>query len=311
MKLSIIIVNYNGKQFLTECIESIRRFAPQPYELIIVDNASIDGSADFIAQNFFDVKLICSKLNLGFTGGNNLGAKSASGDLLLLLNNDTVLKTDLEPMVKAFTDPQLGVLGCHLFYANGLNQPSVGYEHTPWRIMLSWLGISRISWLPNVFRRIETSPAFYALPHDQVAWVSGACFLTPRTLWQSVGGLDERYFMYVEDVDYCKRIQEQGYRVGYIPSVEVVHYEGGGKNWIGAAALKRTMRSYLIYLAKTNGKFTASCVALGLSLILFLRCISYSAFTLIRRDRLSADKLKGYLSAAWYLAKNSLFIRNV
>lgn len=312
MKISIIIVNYNGKHFLADCVASIGSFVPTPYELIIVDNASVDGSADYIAESLPGVKLIRSDRNLGFTGGNNLGAKYATGELLLLLNNDTLLKSSIDPMIAAFSDPKLGVLGCRLFYGNGQNQPSVGYAHTPLRIVLSWIGAGRNRWMPTLFKRAECATDFYTSSHDQVAWVSGACLLTPRVLWERLGGLDERYFMYVEDVDYCKRVRDLGFRVAYTPSVEVIHYEGAGKEWIGAAALQRTTRSYLIYLTKNNGKVVASCTGLVLALVLSSRCLAYSVLTLIRREPLLADKLRGYWAAAGYLAKNSVLIsRNI
>lgn len=275
VQLSIVIVNYNGRHFLDECLSSIRQLVLSSHEVVIVDNASSDGSAEHIEANFPEVKLVRSSKNTGFTGGNNLGVQAARGELILLLNNDTKLLTPLDQAIDKFKDAKLGALGVHLVYCDGRNQPSVGYVHTPFRILLSWIGLSKFEWLPSLFRRTEYAPKFYESSHDNVAWVSGAFLLTRRDLWHKIGGLDERYFMYVEDVDYCKQLKYLGFMVSYIPSVKVVHYEGGGKAWIGQGALVRTMRSYRIYLSKHYGGLVSKMTGLLLSLVMALRVPIY------------------------------------
>ena len=267
--LSIVIVNYNGLRFLDECIASIAQHVRCSHEVIVVDNASADGSAQYIESAFPQVRLICSDVNTGFTGGNNLGVRAAQGDLVLLLNNDTKLLGPIDDAVDAFGNAKLGALGVHLFYGDGRNQPSVGYEHTPLRVVLSWLGLASVHALPSVFRRTETRTTFYEQRHADVAWVSGAFLLTRRSLWDAIGGLDERYFMYVEDVDYCKHVHLHGYTVAYLPSVQVCHYEGAGKAWIGQSALTRTVRSYRLYLHKHYGALVARATGLLLACLLY------------------------------------------
>lgn len=296
--LSIVIVNYNGLRFLDECIASIAAHVHCSHEVIIVDNASADDSVAYIARNFPQVRLIPSAVNTGFTGGNNIGVRAAKGELVLLLNNDTKLLTPIDAAVAAFKDASLGALGVHLFYGDGRNQPSVGYEHTPARIVLSWLGLASVAALSNVFRRTETDSAFYDRAHADVAWVSGAFLLTRRTLWNAIGGLDERYFMYVEDVDYCKHVQLHGFKVAYLPDVRVCHYEGAGKAWIGQAALTRTVRSYKLYLVKHYGALVARLSGTLLAAVLGLRVPVYFALYKLRGNAIAGEKAKGYAAAA-------------
>jgi len=298
VKLSIIIVNYNGRRFLDECLDSIRRLVLSSHEVIIVDNASADGSAEYIATHFPEVHLISSAENLGFTGGNNAGARVAKGELLLLLNNDTKLLTSLDQAILAFERAELGVLGVHLFYGDGRNQASVGYQHTPIRILLSWLGLARFSRLPRMFRRTETAPEFYDHDHQQVDWVSGAFLMTRRDLWNSIGGLDERYFMYVEDADYCKQVRNAGFEVAYLPTVKVIHYEGGGKAWVGQNALTRTVNSYRIFLEKHYGPVTALITSIFLSPIMAARVPVYFLRYKLKDSQIDREKFIGYTAAA-------------
>jgi GT2 family glycosyltransferase len=299
--LSILIVNYNGRRFLQDCLESVQKYVRCAHEVIIVDNASSDDSVAFIRAHFPGVKLIASEVNTGFTGGNNLAAEAASGDLLLLLNNDTVILSDIQPAVERFRSPGLGIVGVHLCYADRRNQPSAGYEHTPLRLLLSWLGLSGLRFLPSLFRRVETDLGFYQRDQHGVAWVSGAFLLTPRALWQRLGGLDERYFMYVEDVDYCQRVRAEGYAIDYVAGVDVLHYEGAGKAWIGEMALLRTVTSYSLFLNKYHGAVVARLTKLSLGCLLLLRSLAYALRSIARSTGVVAEKRRAYFRAGRYL----------
>jgi GT2 family glycosyltransferase len=273
--VSIIIVNYNGLRFLADCLESVKTALVKfPSEVIVVDNASTDGSREYLQQRS-DIRLIASPINTGFTGGNNLGVRDSRGDVILLLNNDTRVETSLDPMIEQLMESGVGGVGCRLRYGDGRVQFSMGLEHTPARVVLSWLGLERYFALPSVFRRLQTDPARYAEAHSEVSWVSGACFATWRSVWLELRGFDEHLFMYCEDVDYCRRLRNLGLRVAYIPSSLVTHYEGAGKPWIGAAALLRTSRSYYIYTSKHYGKFRAWLVCACLCSIFAARAAAF------------------------------------
>ena len=296
--ISIIIVNYNNREYLGECLNSIRNFVSQPYEVIVVDNASSDESCDYLRNYHSAVKVICNSENIGYSKSNNIGAKHAVGSLLLLLNSDTRLETSISPALNEFKDPRLGVVGCRLSYGDGRCQHSIGYEHSPLRIFLSWLGLGKYHLVPSIFSRVDNNELHYQ--HDQVsvAWVSGAFLMTRKQLWSDLDGLDERYFMYVEDVDYCKRVRNAGYRVAYTPDVRIVHYEGGGKEWIGSVALHNSMRSYLTYIGSYYGKFIAKIFGITLGFVMTARSCYFKCKSWMNGSPIFKEKELAYMNAA-------------
>lgn len=304
--LSIIIVNFNGIKYLGECLQSIAKHAACPHEVIVVDNASTDGSCDYLRSRHPEVTVVTSDWNLGFAGGNNLGVIHARGDLFLLLNNDTRLLSSLVPAIRAFeNNEQLGVLGCRMSYADGSIQPSMGYEHTPLRVVLSWAGFGGALFAPSIFKRVDNNGKHYSSPRE-AAWVSGAFLMTSRTVWDRLGGLDERYFMYAEDVDYCKRVRLVGYRVAYTPDVEIIHYEGGGKSWIGVQALKSSISSYFVYTRKYHTHLSVFGTWLGLCLVMTVRTLVLSLSALVSRSEITRQKAKGYRELLPYLYSHHL-----
>ncbi len=300
--LSIVIVNYNGKHFLSGCLNSVEKFARCSHEVIVVDNASTDGSCEYLRENFPHVRLIESKMNLGYSGGNNLGATQAQGDLLLLLNNDTQLLSSLSPALQEFqTDNQLGVLGCRMFYGDGSLQPSIGFDHTPFRMVLSWSGLGRFVSAPSIFKRVDNNGSHYDVLRE-AAWISGAFLMTRKDLWERLGGFDDKYFMYVEDVDYCKRVRMAGYKVAFTPLVEIIHYEGGGKKWIGEKALRDSIQSYLIYLRKFyNYGFLVYFVRVGLGLVMTARAVAFYILTFFSKSDVKKQKARAYKKLLHYI----------
>jgi GT2 family glycosyltransferase len=305
-RVSVVVVNYNGLRFVEAFFRSLGgAFSRHTHEVIVVDNASTDGSLDWLRARR-DIRLIESPENLGFTGGNNLGAAHARGDVLLLINNDTELHGGLDALVDAALDPAVGAAGCRLQYGDGRLQHSVGLEHTTPRIVLSWLGLEKHRWAPPLLRKFETAPDFYAHPHARVAWVSGACLATRRDVWERLGGLDDDLFMYCEDVDYCHRARDAGLRVAYVAQPVVTHFEGGGKAWVGPGALLRTVRSYFIYVRKVRGPWSARGLCAALGGVFALRGLAFGL-----KARLAAaagrpvqrSKADGYRVAALTLAR--------
>jgi GT2 family glycosyltransferase len=305
--VSVIVVNYNGKHFLPECLNSLltQAFKKYSFEVIVVDNCSQDGSQDFL-RTFPGITYIESTVNTGFTGGNNIGAHAAKGDFLLLLNNDTRIETCLDSLVDGITQTDVGAIGCQLRYGDGRLQFSMGYEHSPWRIVLSWLGLERKPFLPSVFRRMDTSPQHYNDQETFVDWVSGAALMTPKRIWDELGGFDESYFMYCEDVDYCRRVRDQGWKVAYHGSCMVTHYEGAGRAWIGCRALLNTSRSYFIYLTKHYGKLQGRITCLGLAAIFSLRFLTFQ-LTSNSQSNPSLENVRTDKANAYKLAAQQLF----
>lgn len=214
LNLSILLVNYNGLPFLAACLDSIKRFAPPKTEVILADNGSTDESIEFLAREYPWVRVLSSSRNLGFAGGNNLAAGKAQGRLLLLLNTDTILLDPISPAVEWLeSHPEYSVVTINMLDGGQQPQACTGCFPSPSRLVL--------------LRRMLVEPQQYRCDsfHD-VDWVQGSFLLIRAEHWKRLNGLDESYFMYVEDVDLCKRVHDLGFRCAYLPYLRYVHFGG-------------------------------------------------------------------------------------
>jgi GT2 family glycosyltransferase len=227
--LSICIVNWNAGRFLLHCLASIQESQLGPkYEVIVVDNASTDDSAVQIHPRFPGVKVILHGHNGGFATANNIAIAHSAGRYILLLNPDTLVYAGaLEEMV-AYMDahPLVGVCGCRLIHPDS-GRAEASARGFPTLLPLLW----NLSYLDRLFPR---SPLFsaYQMTYQrddgprEVDWVTGACLMARREAVAQVGGLDERIFMYCEDVDWCYRFKQAGWKVFYLPMAQIAHYRG-------------------------------------------------------------------------------------
>ncbi|HYX18595.1 MAG TPA: glycosyltransferase family 2 protein [Nostoc sp.] len=224
ISVSIIIVNYNGKQILPDCLNSIQKFIDIPnYEIIFVDNASSDSSVELVAVNYPKIHLIKQIENRGFGAGNNVGAKLASGEFLFLLNTDTVLTTNILPHLIELmqADPQVGIIGPKLLNPDGSLQisvsPALGIkgEYQARKMHRDYQNISHQDLIEQKFQEIQ-----------EVDIVVGAAFFIRSSLFYELGGFDENFFMYFEESDLCQRAQHQGYKIIYTPHVSLIHLKG-------------------------------------------------------------------------------------
>ncbi len=247
--LSIIIVSYNTRADLERCLDSLHNHAPAvSHEIIVVDNASNDASAA-AARRWVGVRVIDAGSNRGFAAGNNIGIRASAGTNLLLLNSDTVVPAGaidrLMDVLRSHADA--AVVGPRLVDAEGRAEVSFGP-------MLSLLTERRQARLvrgqanrdPEISRQVEAMARREQWPD----WVSGACLLVRRSDAEAVGLLDERYFMYTEDVDFCAAIRARGRRVLFTPAVEVVHLRGRSAATAPAATLAAYHRSHLAFYEK-------------------------------------------------------------
>lgn len=248
MDVSILVISYNTRDLTLACLESIRsQTHSTTYEVVLLDNASADGSADAVAQQHPDVRLLRSSENLGFARGNNVAAGLARGEFLLLLNSDTVLFDGAVDKVVAFAraNPDAGIVGGRTFFADGsLNATSCHGRPTPWSLLCMGLGLT------SLFRgtRLFDPESLGGWKRDTVRdvdAVTGCFFLIRRALWEELGGFDERFFMYGEETDLCLRAWNAGSRCVICPDATLIHY--GGKS-------ERTRADKLIKLfrAKTQ-----------------------------------------------------------
>jgi N-acetylglucosaminyl-diphospho-decaprenol L-rhamnosyltransferase len=298
--VSVLLVNYNGKHLLEQCLTSVRECLSVPHEVIVVDNASTDGSVDFLRERFPWVRLVAHHVNAGFTGGNNLAAAAALGNYLLLLNTDTIVRNSIDPIVESMeSNARCGALGCRLSYADGRRQESIGHDLTLGRLMLSWLPLGRMLPRHRAARRTEPADApIYGCDAAEVDWVSGAFLMTPRRLWNELGGLDESYFMYVEDVDYCKRVRAAGRTVLYSAKCDVTHLEGAGRSWIGERAVLNTATSYGVYFTKFHSPLERTCLGALMTIVFRLRSVAHNFAAMLGRDPDGRDKARAFAAAA-------------
>jgi GT2 family glycosyltransferase len=256
-ELSIIIVSWNVRDLLRRCLMSL---VNTNAEIIVVDSASVDGSADMVRAEFPHVQLIASTENLGYSKGNNVGLKAAQGRYLFVLNPDTEVATDAVPQMVTYMDahPDVGVLGPQLRLADGSIQSSRR------RFPTLATGFFESTWFQSLAPRSVLARYYVQeIPDTQIAevdWLVGAALLVRREAYARVGGFDENFFMYSEELDWCRRIKAAGWRVVYWPQAVVTHYEGRSSEQVPAATHIRFNTSKIRYFRKYHGNFTAECL---------------------------------------------------
>ncbi|HUH73484.1 MAG TPA: glycosyltransferase [Chitinophagales bacterium] len=229
MKLSVVIVNYNVKYFLHQALNSIYKSEVNfDYDVFVVDNASVDGSAEMVEQIFPQVKLIASPDNLGFSKGNNLAIRKSTAQYVLLLNPDTIIREDTLQQVVNFMEahPEAGALGVKMYDGQGqfLPESKRGFPSPK-------VAFYKMSGLSKLFPKSKTYGEYHLGYLDdneihEVDVLSGAFMLLRKNVLDQVGLLDEDYFMYGEDIDLSYRIQKAGYKNYYFPNAPIIHFKG-------------------------------------------------------------------------------------
>lgn len=218
--LSIVVVSYNTKDLTLQCIKSIRdSIKGVNYEVIVIDNGSADGTVASIQNVKLKLKILTNRENLGFARANNQGIKVAKGKYILLLNSDTEIRQgSVEELLKfAKQSPDAGVVGSRLLNKDGSIQPSAFRFPTINRAVSQyWLGKKGI---------LDKYTPEGDMPSEVEAVVGASFLITPAAL-KRIGFLDGRYFMFYEDLDYCRRVWKSGLKVYYLPSSVVIHYHG-------------------------------------------------------------------------------------
>ena len=241
--LSIIIVNYNTRALLQDCLQSLMNTEGRNCEVLVVDNASADGSTGMVENNFPGVVLVRNRENAGFARANNQGMKLARGKYLLLLNSDTVVRPGALGVMEDFlrSNPGVGAVTCKLLNTDGTIQASISNRPGPVLLFFRLLGVSRLisgdrtrRWLSRTCgfflgKTIRSYLTPYAADNSpaEIENISGACMMLRREAMDQIGLLDEGFFMYFEDMDYCVRLQNAGWKMYYLPQGEIVHLGGG------------------------------------------------------------------------------------
>lgn len=224
IKVSIVIVNYNGLDVILECLSSIYRHTKSiDFDVTVVDNCSKDSSPDFIARKFPQVRLLRQSRNWGFGIANNIGVRHSQGDYLLFLNSDTCFTADILPQLVAKLEcrPDVGIVGPKLLNPDGSFQLSIAHEIGIFGEFLTLLKV----------KKLRNSPGWSVIANRYrndrfVEIVVGAAMFMRRSLFTEVGGFDESFFMYFEESDLCKRVRDLGYKILYAPEISLIHIGG-------------------------------------------------------------------------------------
>ncbi|NWG29109.1 MAG: glycosyltransferase [Ignavibacteriaceae bacterium] len=229
MDLSIIIVNYNVKEFLQNLLHSIEKASLNiSKEIIIIDNASDDGSVDVIKEKFPSVKLIENKFNAGFGRANNQGLAIAKGKYILFINPDCIVSEDtFDKMLLFFNEkPECGLAGCKILNSDGTLQLACRRSFPgPWTSFTKVTGLSNLFPESKIFARYNLTYLDENKTYEVDA-VSGSFMMMRKEVYEKIGGFDEQFFMYGEDLDLCYRVQKAGYKVYYVHSTQIIHYKG-------------------------------------------------------------------------------------
>ena len=299
--LSICIVNWNVRDLLRRSLTSIYASpiasVPNTVEVIVVDNASSDGSAEMVRSEFPLVKLVENARNEGFTRGNNQALALAHGRYVLFLNPDTEVADDALRVMARYLDshPEVGAVGPQLRYPNRLIQPSRRRFPTAATLFLESTLLQQ--WFP----RHAILSRFYMAdtPDDveqEVDWLVGAALMVRREAIEKVGGFDERFFMYSEELDWCRRAKSAGWKIVYLPQAMIIHHEGRSSGQVVAARHIHFYTSKVLYARKYHGKVMAEALRLFLLATFGWQVAEEGAKWLLGHKRpLRSARIKEYL----------------
>ena len=294
MDLSVIIVNWNTKKLLDDCLSSIFKFTKDiDFEVIVIDNDSKDGSPELVKKKYSKVKLIENKDNVGYAKANNQGIKVAKGEYILLLNSDTYLiENSFEKLVeKVQTEQNLGVLAPLLLNVDRSTQQSAGYfPHLPQ--VFFWMTF--LDDLPGgtLLKPYHLDHNWFYRKDHEVDWITGAAFLIPKKVIDDVGTLDESIFMYGEDVDWCYRIKKSGFKVIYSPVTKIVHIGRGSSGQISKNAIIGEFKGIKIFYQKHKGSTSLLFLRLFLKIGALARIVIFSLLCRRETAKFYAESLK-------------------
>jgi GT2 family glycosyltransferase len=298
-EVSVIIVNWNTRDLLRGCLDSVLTETRVSHEVIVIDNASSDGSAAMVAAEFPGVNLIANPDNRGFAAANNQGLAVARGRHVLLLNPDTiVLDGAIDTMLSWLAShPDVGCVGCQVLEGPGVIQQTSFADPGPLNLAIVELGLHRLwRWVPFFGR--PWYRGWDRTTEREVDVVSGMFMLVPRQVLEAVGPLDEAFFIYAEEADWCRRIRKAGWSCVFAPVAQIIHLDGGGKSTVQIKPKMHVQmqKSHLIYVRKHDGVLGYGAVKALFVVSSLLRWIVFRSLSLARDD--ATTKARVNLSAA-------------
>ena len=253
MRLSIVFLSYNTRDLTEQALRTVIDAAEEmEVEIFVVDNASHDGSADMVVEKFPDVKLLRNEDNVGFAAGNNVALQQVVGEYVLIVNTDTIVRRDTLRVLASFLDehPEAGACGCKILDPDGtLQLDSRRGFPSPMAAFCKMSGLSRLfPEHPSISRYHMT----YLDPEKiaEVEVLSGSCMMVRKAAMDQIGLLDEEYFMYGEDIDWCYRIHKAGWKIFYVPTTEIIHFRGESGRSVPLRILYRKSQAMSIFVNK-------------------------------------------------------------
>lgn len=306
LDLSIIIVSWNVADLLADCLNSILAgpvsFAEgdaklPSIEVIVVDSASSDHTVTLLRESYPQIRLIAQDENVGFTRGNNIGLREAQGRYLMLLNPDTkIIGTALPQMIEYLDQhPEVGIVGPHTLNDDGTPQST--RRHFP----NFWIGLFESTWLQPYAPKSLLDYYYIAngTPPDatvEVDWVQGSAMMVRRAVYEQIGGLDEGYVMYSEELDWCKRAKQAGWHIVFLGDASIIHYGGKSSEQVAARSHLLFQQSKLRYFRKYHGWLTAQILRAFLLFNYFMQLELESLKLLLRhKPDLRRQRISAYL----------------
>ena len=278
--LSILVLTHNHGKFLEGCLSSIQEHVTCPFEVILVDNGSSETLPDSLILRFPWLRIIRSEKNLGFNAGNNLAARNANGEYLLLLNVDTVLLSDVVPAISLLqSDLKIGAVGAESHRASGELQPSAGRfpkAHRLWLFRSLWMK-PKVAWGPNRLHAFK------------VDWVEGSFLVTTLKHWKAVGGFDEKNFLYGNDVEFCRSTSQCGLTVVQCTAVKYIHFGGYEASRVG-----QLYAAFRDYHKKFSTPAEQQMADLVLRAGLIARIAVYGFWYRVTRNKRSGEKCRRF-----------------
>jgi len=296
MKLSIIIICWNDLKVIGDCLRSIFESSPSfPFEVVVSDNGSKDGSVEFIRRNYPMVRIVENGDNLGFAKGNNAGIRVSNGEYILILNPDTILHPAALQGWLAFADkhPEAGAFGCRVLNPDGSYQNPARPFPTIWREWTAALYLRPLARISRMF----TSDIYTGWDGDterQVDWQSGCCVLFRGDLLKKLGGFDEQFFYHFEEVDLCRRVWNAGFSIVYTPEVTITHLGGQSVGRFPIRFALERQRGRYRYFHKHFGRGGARRSRYAALAWFGIRRIGYGLLGVIRPSEVLSNRLNMY-----------------
>jgi GT2 family glycosyltransferase len=254
-EVSVLIVSWNTRELLATCLESLQQSNPACVrEIIVVDNDSTDGSPEMVEKYFPEIKLIRAGSNLGFAKGNNLAMQHAVGSIFALVNSDALVHSGCIEILAEYLNqhPEVGLVGPRVIGGDGLLQRTCRHLPGLWNTFCRALALDRVFGGQWIFSGYEVPPARHDVLHE--AEVLSGCFcLARRNAVEQVGGFDEQFFFYGEDIDWCRRFRDSGWKMVFIPKATATHFGGGSTSRAPIRYSIEILRATLKYWRKHHG----------------------------------------------------------